>query len=88
MAKLEIVEKNGLKGIRIVFEDHGPGIPKGQEERVFERFIQNGSESATRTNRGLGLAFCKIAIEAHGGRVWIEDASPGAVFCAWISDAG
>ena len=32
-------------------------------------------------NRGLGLSFCKVAIEAHGGAIWIEDAAPGATFC-------
>ena len=35
-----------------------------------------------RDSRGLGLTFCKLAVEAHGGRIWIEDAAPGAVFCA------
>jgi signal transduction histidine kinase len=40
-----------------------------------------------RTNRGLGLAFCKVAVEAHGGRIWIEDAGPGAVFCIGIPHA-
>jgi signal transduction histidine kinase len=74
-------------GIEIRVRDAGPGVPADQRDRVFERFIQSSGEAPTRTNRGLGLAFCKLAIEAHGGRVWIEDASPGATFCAWINDA-
>jgi signal transduction histidine kinase len=53
---------------------------------VFDRFVSAGDE-ATRTNRGLGLAFCKVAVEAHGGRIFIEDAAPGAVFCVRIADA-
>jgi two-component system, sensor histidine kinase and response regulator len=32
----------------------------------------------------LGLTFCKVAVEAHGGRIWVEDAAPGAVFCVWL----
>jgi signal transduction histidine kinase len=59
--------------------DAGPGVPPALRERVFDRFVQ-GSAPA-RGGRGLGLAFCKLAVEAHGGTIWIEDASPGAVFC-------
>lgn len=46
---------------------------------MFERFVQG--DAGPRGSRGLGLAFCKLAIEAQGGAIWIEDASPGAVFC-------
>jgi signal transduction histidine kinase len=73
-------------GVELRVADAGQGIPEAQRERVFERFVSAGSES-NRTNRGLGLAFCKVAIEAHGGRIWIEDAAPGAVFCVRIADA-
>ncbi len=65
--------------------DHGPGVPQELRESVFERF-RSGSQTATRTNRGLGLAFCKLAVEAHGGRIWIEDGHPGAVFCVRLAD--
>jgi signal transduction histidine kinase len=33
-----------------------------------------------RDNRGLGLTFCQLAVEAHGGRIWVEDAAPGTRF--------
>jgi len=72
-------------GVELRVQDDGPGVPVAQRERVFERFVQHGSDKATRTNRGLGLAFCKLAVEAHGGRIWIEDANPGAAFCFWIA---
>ena len=72
---------------RITFgvEDLGPGIPPGARERVFEPFasLQGAPE-----HRGLGLAFCKIAAEAHGGRVWVEDRVPhGSRFLLAISEA-
>ncbi len=68
------VEGDGLV-IRVA--DSGPGVPEELRHRVFERFESSGG---TR-NRGLGLAFCKAAVEAHGGTIWIEDAAPGAMFC-------
>jgi signal transduction histidine kinase len=74
------------KSVELRVTDAGPGVPVELREVVFERF-RSGSQTATRTNRGLGLAFCKLAVEAHGGRIWIEDASPGAVFCVRLGDA-
>jgi len=69
-------------GVELRVTDAGPGVPEERRAQVFERFVQAGPGG--RSNRGLGLSFCKLVAEAHHGRIWIEDASPGAVFCLWI----
>jgi len=71
--------------IEIRIADAGAGVPPALREQVFERFVQ--LEDTTRSGHGLGLAFCKVAVEAHGGRIWIEDAMPGAMFCVRFPDA-
>ena len=77
--RLEATSAGGATEIRVA--DAGRGVPGDQRERVFERFVQAAGESEGRSNRGLGLAFCKLAVEAHGGTIRIIDANPGAVFC-------
>lgn len=60
----------------LVVSDDGPGIPPEMEGRLFGRFATNRRQGA-----GLGLAFCKLAVEAHGGQIWAESpAGRGAVF--------
>ncbi len=67
IVKLE-AEATGDGGIRLVVLDDGPGIPRGQEERVFERFHRAESErAADRAGAGLGLAIVRAIAEAHGG---------------------
>lgn len=63
--------------VQIVVEDNGPGIPDADKERLFNRFAQLETRQGRRRGTGLGLAFCKLAVEAHGGRIWIEDAPGG-----------
>jgi signal transduction histidine kinase len=69
-------------GIELGVADAGEGVPLALREAIFDRFVQvDKPEQATnRSGRGLGLAFCRIAVEAHGGRIWVEDALPGARF--------
>lgn len=71
------------RGVEVRIADAGPGVPAALREQIFERFVQlQGDERASsRGGRGLGLTFCKLAVEAHGGRIWIEDGAPGAVLC-------
>lgn len=63
--------------------DAGPGISFELRELVFEPFVQVDAceRPVARGSHGLGLTFCKLAIKAHGGRIWIEDADPGTAFC-------
>jgi len=56
--------------------DQGEGIPRAEQGKIFEKFWQVASGSARRGGLGLGLTFCKMAVEAHGGRIWVES-EPG-----------
>jgi len=56
--------------VRVV--DRGPGIPKAQQERVFEPFYRSGTSSTGHRGSGLGLAIVRGFVEANGGRVWVE----------------
>ena len=65
--------------VRFAIRDTGPGIPAEAFERIFEKFGQVDSHS--RHGTGLGLAFCKLAVEAHGGHITVEStAGEGSTF--------
>jgi two-component system sensor histidine kinase/response regulator len=82
-----VARAEGRAGLSLRVEDHGRGVPVAERERIFERYVRLDRDAQThsRTSRGLGLAFCRLAVEAHGGRIWVEDSVPeGAAFCADI----
>lgn len=63
--------------IVVSVQDEGPGIAREHQTRIFEKFVQVAKgRSAERISVGLGLAFCKLAVEAHGGSIWVES-EPG-----------
>lgn len=63
--------------------DQGPGVPEHLREMIFERFTQaEATSQTTARSSGLGLAFCKLAVEAHGGRILVE---PGVLGGACFS---
>ncbi len=59
--------------------DQGPGVPEDMRTRVFEKYVQLEArpKGPIRTSRGLGLAYCKAAVEAHGGTIGVESAEQG-----------
>lgn len=57
--------------VRLCVEDSGPGIPKEAQELIFDKFARLDTERYPR-GIGLGLAFCRLAIRAHGGKIWVE----------------
>jgi signal transduction histidine kinase len=72
-AHLDLPNQELVVGIK----DTGEGIPKEAFERIFEKFEQVETRKAGKTkSTGLGLTFCKLVIEAHGGRIWVES-EPG-----------
>ena len=69
----------GGRHVRVTVTDSGPGIPPDARARIFERFATGltGLPQRGRKGLGLGLTFCRLAVEAHGGRIWVEDAPGG-----------
>ncbi len=71
------------KSAVVSVRDEGPGISEEYQSRIFDKFFQAVSrqQSHEKVSVGLGLAFCKLAVEAHGGRIWVESKpSEGACF--------
>jgi two-component system, sensor histidine kinase and response regulator len=59
--------------VRVAVHDEGPGVPPEARERIFEKFETLAARNARDYHSvGLGLAFCKLAIEAHGGTIGVE----------------
>ena len=57
--------------VNIWVQDHGRGIPASEHERIFDKFTRLKTENGPK-GLGLGLAYCRLAVQAHGGRIWVE----------------
>jgi len=68
--------------VHLAIADHGPGIPAGRRERVFDKFYRLESTGRGRGS-GLGLAVSRGLVEAHGGRIWIEETPGGGATFAF-----
>jgi signal transduction histidine kinase len=82
-------------GAELRVTDAGQGIPPALRDGIFSAFVRApppaGAQEplglgAKACNHGLGLTFCKFAVEVHGGNIWVEDAQPGAAFCVRLPD--
>ena len=60
--------------VKVFVKDQAPAIPVSEKERIFNKFTRlHGKEK--RSGLGIGLAFCRLAVEGHGGRIWVENES-------------
>lgn len=70
-------EEDADVAAHVVVADHGPGIPEGQQEKVFGIFQQLDPHGEGREGSGMGLALCRKIVERHGGRIWVEPGPEG-----------
>ena len=75
-ASLGVSARSLGDSLRVEVSDRGPGIELGDEERIFEKF-QRGSTAAGMGGVGLGLAICRCIVEAHGGRIGVQNRPEG-----------
>jgi signal transduction histidine kinase len=75
---LQLSARRDGDGILFTISDNGPGIPPEYHEVIFRKFerVKNPNIPRTRSS-GLGLAFCKLVVDAHGGRIWVQSAGEG-----------
>ncbi|MBP7998201.1 MAG: hypothetical protein KA314_02285 [Chloroflexi bacterium] len=69
--------------ILISVADDGEGVPLAFQSRIFDKFVQvtNQSGQPIRKGTGLGLTFCRLVVEAHGGKIWVEsEPEQGSIF--------
>lgn len=74
---VDVEVREDRKRVRLSVRDHGDGLPKGEETRVFEPFYRPAGRSEAAGGWGLGLALVRQIAEHHGGSVWVEPAAGG-----------
>jgi signal transduction histidine kinase len=76
--RLQLCAKRDDDGVLFSVADNGPGIPHEYHEVIFRKFERVKTPNIPRTrSSGLGLAFCKLVVDAHGGRIWVQSGGEG-----------
>ncbi len=79
---------NDRVGVLIGVSDSGPGIPKQEQEQLFKKFKPVTKQLSRRPGTGLGLRYCKLAVEAQGGSIWVDSSiNQGSTFYVWYPAA-
>jgi signal transduction histidine kinase len=82
-SKVRVILSGSKDRVFMGVHDDGPGIRAERRERIFEPFNSEGVTTAEGyESSGLGLAFCRLAVEAQGGTIRVDDANPRG--CAFI----
>ena len=72
---LELSARRSGRGVLFTVSDNGPGIPPEYHDLIFRKFGQVDMPRSPRTrSSGIGLTFCKLVVERHGGRIWVKSA--------------
>ena len=70
---LRVLARTDPRGVLFTVADNGPGIPPQYHEVIFHKFERVKTPNVPRVrSSGLGLAFCRLVVEAHGGRIWVQ----------------
>ncbi len=86
---VELATQHVGTGCDLTVRDAGRGVLPSQRDAIFEPFVQLAAPGdATSGSRGLGLAFCRLVAEGHGGHITVADAHPGAIFRLHLPYAG
>ncbi|HEY7653282.1 MAG TPA: sensor histidine kinase KdpD [Methylomirabilota bacterium] len=75
---IEVTAEDTGTAVLVEVADRGPGLPPGEERRIFEKFHRTDPTPSVR-GAGLGLAICRGIIRVHGGRIWAENRPGGGV---------
>jgi PAS domain S-box-containing protein len=72
--RLEVGACHESGWIHFWVKDNGPGIPASDQDRIFDKFTRLRG-STKQNGLGIGLAFCRLAVLGHGGKIWVESES-------------
>jgi PAS domain S-box-containing protein len=77
---IKVGANHEVQWVHMWVKDNGPGIPAGEQERIFDKFTRlRGTNKSS--GLGIGLAFCRLAVLGHGGRIWVEsEPGKGSIF--------
>jgi signal transduction histidine kinase len=82
--RVTLSSRSGAGELVVAIDDDGPGIPPAERQRVFDRFHRSQPARDRSTGgSGLGLGISRSIVEAHGGRIWVEDSPLGGARVAF-----
>lgn len=84
---LDKIKEHGRNFIRIAISDQGIGVPDEDKNKIFDSFFQSSRSKNVAIGTGLGLTISKDIVDAHSGKIWVEDNKPqGSIFYVIIPE--